>query len=67
MNHPGVNDLFSGLILYPILQNKRMRRCRVAPSAIILERLKLSQQIIYRRKGNLSESPNYFKYREKIF
>ena len=28
---------------------------------IIFERLKLPQQIIYRRKGNLSESPNHFK------
>ena len=33
---------------------------------IIFERLKLSQQIIYRRKGNLSESPNHFKYRKNI-
>ena len=24
------------------------------------------QQIIYRRKGNLSESPNHFKYRKNI-
>ena len=30
------------------------------------ERIKLSEQIIYRRKGNLLESPNHFKYR-KIF
>ena len=36
------------------------------PPPIIFERLKLSQQIIYRRKGNLSESPNHFKYRENI-
>ena len=33
---------------------------------MIFERLKLPQQIIYRRKGNLSESPNHFKYRENI-
>ena len=39
-----------------------MRRC-----GIIFERLKLLQQIIYRRKGNLSESPNHFKYRKKYF
>ena len=32
-----------------------MRRCGVPPP-IIFERLKLPQQIIYRRKGNLSES-----------
>ena len=50
---------------YTILQNKRMRRCGVAPP-IIFERLKLPQQIIYRRKGNLSESPNHLKYRENI-
>ena len=36
------------------------------PPPIIFERLKLPQQIIYRRKGNLSESPNHFKYRENI-
>ena len=30
------------------------------------ERLKLPQQIIYRRKGNLSESPNHFKHRKNI-
>ena len=34
------------------------------PPSIIFERLKLPQQIIYRRKGNLSESPNHLKYRE---
>ena len=32
----------------------------------IFEGLKLPQQIIYRRKGNLSESPNHFKYRKNI-
>ena len=36
------------------------------PSPIIFERLKLLQQIIYRRKGNLSESPNHLKYWENI-
>ena len=36
------------------------------PPPIILERLKLPQQIIYRRKENLSESPNHLKYRENI-
>ena len=51
---------------YTILQNKRMRRCRVAPSPIIFERLKLPQQIIHRRKENLSESSNHLKYRENI-
>ena len=43
-----------------------MRRCGVAPPPIIFERLKVPQQIIYRRKGNLSESPNHFKYRKDI-
>ena len=36
------------------------------PPLIIFERLKLPQQIIYRRKGNLSESPNHQKYRGNI-
>ena len=44
-----------------------MRRCEVPPPpSIIFERLKLPQQIIYRRKGNLSESPNHKKYWENI-
>ena len=51
---------------YTYLQNKRMRRCGVAPPPIIFERLKLPQQIIYRRKENLSESPNHQKYWENI-
>ena len=52
---------------YTYLQNKRMRRCGVAPPPpIIFERLKLSQQIIYRRKENLSDSPNHQKYWENI-
>ena len=33
---------------------------------IIFKRLKLPQQIIYRRKGNLSESPNQQKYWENV-
>ena len=55
--------------IYTILQNKRMRRCGVPPPPpppIIFERLKLPQQIIYRRRGNLSESPNHQKYWENI-
>ena len=52
--------------LYTYLQNKRMRRCGVAPPPIIFERLKLPQQIIDRRKENLSESPNHQKYWENI-
>ena len=47
------------LLFYTYLQNKRMRRCGVAPPPIFFERLKLPQQIIYRRKENLSESPNH--------
>ena len=43
-----------------------MRRCGVPPPPIIFERLKLPQQIIYRRKENLSESPNHPKYWENI-
>ena len=36
------------------------------PPPIIFERLKLPQQIIHRRKWNLSESPNHQKYWENI-
>ena len=39
---------------------------RGGPPPIIFERLKLPQQIIYRRKGNLSESRNHFKYLKNI-
>ena len=54
-------------IIYTILQNKRMRWCGVPhPPPIISERFKLPQQIIHRRKGNLSETPNQFKYRKNI-
>ena len=58
---------FSHKLLYnTILQNKRMRRCGVAPPPIIFERLKLPQQLLYRLKWNLSESPNHQKYWENI-
>ena len=41
---------------------------RGAPSPpVIFERLKLPQQIIYRQKENLSESPNHQKYWENVF
>ena len=40
-----------------------MRQCGVP---IISQRLKLPKQIIYRRKGNLSESQNHFKCWENI-
>ena len=39
---------------------------RGGPPPIIFEKLKLPQQIIYRRKGNLSESPNHQNYLENI-
>ena len=39
---------------------------RGGPPPIIFERLKLPQQIIYRRKENLSESPNHQKYWKNI-
>ena len=51
---------------YTILQYKGMRRCGVPPPTKNFERLKLPQQIIYRRKGNLSKSPNHQKYWENI-
>ena len=37
------------------------------PPPIIFKTFTLSQQIIYRRKGNLSESANQFKYWKKYF
>ena len=40
--------------------------CPPPPPPIIFERLKLPQQIIYRRKENLSESPNHQKNWENI-
>ena len=43
-----------------------MRGAPPPPPPIIFERLKLLQQIIYHRKGNLSESPNHQKYWENI-
>ena len=50
-----------------ITQFCRIKGCGGAgPPPIIFERLKLPQQIIYRRKGNLSESPNHKKYWENI-
>ena len=63
------NFHYCSLIIYTILQNKRMRRCGVPPPPpppIIFQRLKLAQRIIYRRKENLSESPNHQKYWENI-
>ena len=39
---------------------------RGGPPPIIFERLKVPQQIIYRRKENLSDSPNHLKYRGNI-
>ena len=43
-----------------------MRGAPPPPPPIIFERIKLPQQIIYRRKENLSESPNHQKYWENI-
>ena len=67
-NDSGEKSRLTGsvVIKYTILQNKRMRWCGVPPPPITFERLTLPQQIIYRRKGNLSESPNHLKYRENI-
>ena len=45
----------------------RIKGCGGAPPPTIFERLKLPQQIICRRKENLSESPNHQKYWENIF
>ena len=38
-----------------------MRRCGV-PTTNNFRKTKLPEQIIYRQKGNLSESPNHQKY-----
>ena len=58
---PKINELNTH-----ICRIKGLGRCGVAPPPIIFERLKLSLQIIYRRKENLSESPNHKKYWENI-
>ena len=60
--------------LYYEIKNRSTHICRIKgcggagwpPPPIIFERLKLPQQIIYRRKENLSESPNHQKYWENI-
>ena len=53
-----------------IIHNYNTQGCGGAgcppPPPIIFHRFKLPQQIINRRKGNLSESPNQFKYRKNI-
>ena len=54
------------LTYYTYLQNKRIAAVRGGPPPIIFERFKLPQQIIYRRKENLSESPNHKKYWKNI-
>ena len=43
-----------------------MRQCGMSLPPIIFERLKLPQQVIYRRKENLLESANHFKYWKNI-
>ena len=62
--NPWYNELPS-ITNYTILHNKR---CGSAPIINIspIEWLKLPQQVIYRRKGNLSDSPNHLKYWENI-
>ena len=72
-------NLLNGSIHFRYQQNILISRlythiCRIkgcggagwSPPPIIFERLKLPQQIIYRRKDNLSESPNHQKYWESI-
>ena len=75
INSPGVhthnkieNSSCSCQLIYHT-QFCRIKGCDGAgwpPPPIIFERLKLPQQIIYRRKENLSESPNHQKYWENI-
>ena len=47
---------------YPLYNFAEQKNAAV----IILERLKLPQQIIYYRKGKLSEGPKQFRYLENI-
>ena len=58
---------------FSVNRQYRTQFCRIkgcggagCPPPIIFERLKLPQQILYRRKGNLSESLNHLKYRKNI-
>ena len=63
-----IKHLFHGYLCYTHIC--RIKGCGGAgcppppPPPIIFERLKLPQQIIYRRKENLLESPNHQKYWE---
>ena len=61
---------FFGTPVYYTTHFCRIKDCGGAgwppPPPIIFERLTLPQQIIYRRKENLSESPNHQKYWENI-
>ena len=64
-----ITDLRYFCISLNSTHNCRIKGCGGAgcpPPPIIFERLKLPQQIIYRRKENLSESPNHQKYWENI-
>ena len=63
--NPWYNN-FPILTNYTVSQNKRMRRCGVSVPPPPIFSITLPQQIIHRRKGNLSESPNHFKYRKNI-
>ena len=56
----------NGLYITHICRIKGCGGAGCPPPPIIFERLKLPQQIIYRRKENLSESPNHQKYWENI-
>ena len=67
----GHKDRTINITIYTYLQNKKDAAVRGAPPPppppIIFERLKLPQQIIYRRKENLSESPNQSLKEFEIF
>ena len=63
------NKFYSKSLKHTSTHICRIKGCGGAgcpPPPIIFERLKLPQQIIYRRKENLSESPNHQKYWENI-
>ena len=65
-----VLESYLDIYLFKITHICRIKGCGGAgcppPPPIIFERLKLPQQIIYRRKEDLSESPNHQKYWENI-
>ena len=61
----GRNPFWSLQSICTILQNKRMRDPGWSPTNNF-RKTQVPQQVIHRRKGNLSESPNHLKYWENV-